>query len=438
MTATPSLLTGLSDRLYRLGQGDASGWAELCPQVLPVLRPLARRLTGDMHLADDAVQEALIRIPSAARRYRGIDDAAAMRFLVGLGAHVALNLRRRQRRERAHEAGLACADGQCTDAAAPDGGDDWSEALATAMTHLPAPRRDAIRLRLVEGRSYNEVAQTLGVPVATCKTRVHRGVRWLRQRMRDVAWCLALAWRGREVQPAVRPRVGGQRPPGAALRLRVGAMAVAMAWMIVVSCLTVRLLGALSPSAHHQRLPASGTLPRARSAMTPLLGIQDPSPTPLGGDSTQPRTTTVPSPRTSGLWGLRRIECAAEYLGIDSHQHQIVTPLRASADDLQRIAGPAITTDTDFIALLRGAVTLHVATGVRMTCTTDGIPCVAFDRLVGSSASGFDPSSAVQLPTPDDRTRAAIGPGLRIRRGGDTVYVEVAPWSSPPTVTSNG
>jgi len=34
--------------------------------------------------------------------------------------------------------------------------------------------------------------------------------------------------------------------------------------------------------------------------------------------------------------------------------------------------------------------------------------------------------------------RYAIGPGLLIRRGGDTVYVDMAPISAPPSVTADG
>ncbi len=63
------------------------------------------------------------------------------------------------------------------------------DALATALGRLPERERVAITLRHVQGFAYGEMAAILEQPVGTVKANVHRGVRRLRQALRDdCAW----------------------------------------------------------------------------------------------------------------------------------------------------------------------------------------------------------------------------------------------------------
>jgi RNA polymerase sigma-70 factor (ECF subfamily) len=51
------------------------------------------------------------------------------------------------------------------------------ELLGTELARLTADQREALRLRVVEERSYEEVAASLGVSEATARARVSRGLR---------------------------------------------------------------------------------------------------------------------------------------------------------------------------------------------------------------------------------------------------------------------
>ena len=55
------------------------------------------------------------------------------------------------------------------------------EAVAAAVTALPAPERDSLLLHVWEGLSYEEVADALGVPVGTVRSRLNRARRHLRE-----------------------------------------------------------------------------------------------------------------------------------------------------------------------------------------------------------------------------------------------------------------
>jgi RNA polymerase sigma-70 factor (ECF subfamily) len=53
----------------------------------------------------------------------------------------------------------------------------FGEALAEAMSALPEEQREAVRLRVVDGRSYREVAAEVGCTEPTARMRVSRGLR---------------------------------------------------------------------------------------------------------------------------------------------------------------------------------------------------------------------------------------------------------------------
>jgi RNA polymerase sigma-70 factor (ECF subfamily) len=63
-----------------------------------------------------------------------------------------------------------------------DAGDVWPR-VVDAVTALPEPERDALMLHVWEGLSYDDVADALGVPIGTVRSRLHRA----RQRLRELA-----------------------------------------------------------------------------------------------------------------------------------------------------------------------------------------------------------------------------------------------------------
>ena len=71
---------------------------------------------------------------------------------------------------------------------AVDAAGRW-ERVAAAVTALPEPERDVLVLHVWEGLSYDDVADALGVPVGTVRSRLNRARRRLRE--------LATAQRGR-------------------------------------------------------------------------------------------------------------------------------------------------------------------------------------------------------------------------------------------------
>ncbi len=139
-------------------------------------------LTGDQHLAEDLVQEALARTHRAWSRLERPENAEAYARKVMYHAQVSL-----WRRPRVAEVLPGELD---PDRAA--GSDDPAEAavqriaLRRALLALSAKQRAVVVLRFFEDRTEAEAAQLLGVSVSTVKTQTGRALERLRGLLPDV------------------------------------------------------------------------------------------------------------------------------------------------------------------------------------------------------------------------------------------------------------
>jgi RNA polymerase sigma-70 factor (ECF subfamily) len=184
--------------LRRLAErADPVAWGMLLELVGPSIHRLAARLTGDPALADDAVQETLLRVRDSAASFRsepGDGDQVARRWILAIAAHTSLNLVRQRRRARARE--RRAGEQQASAHAAPDVAverDEMHDAIRVGLAGLPEAKRTSVALRVVAGLSYDDIAAQLSVPVGTAKARVHRGLEDLRRRLARAGFALSLA-----------------------------------------------------------------------------------------------------------------------------------------------------------------------------------------------------------------------------------------------------
>jgi RNA polymerase sigma factor (sigma-70 family) len=174
-----------------VGRSDHDALAVLYRRHGTACYRLARRVTMDDTLAEDAVQEAftgLWRNPAAYLPGQGSVRA----WLLGLTHHKAVDFVRRetaqQRREHAQSAQLAL------DPPAGDPADEaWAgiraETVRAALAELPEAQRQALALAYFGGYTQREIAQLTGVPLGTVKTRMFAAMRRLQLRLaaRDLA-----------------------------------------------------------------------------------------------------------------------------------------------------------------------------------------------------------------------------------------------------------
>jgi RNA polymerase sigma-70 factor (ECF subfamily) len=158
-----------------------AGLVELVPQ----LRARALRLCGDSATADDVVQDTIERALRFSHQYeRGTNLRAwAQQVLFS----VFVTRWRRRRRERGalgHLASDPCAWTIPASFPAPDAGAGaMTSSTRRTLDALPPGFRDVIVLVDLEQRTYLDAAGTLGVPVGTVMSRLHRGRKLLAEKM---------------------------------------------------------------------------------------------------------------------------------------------------------------------------------------------------------------------------------------------------------------
>ncbi len=166
---------------------DARAFEALVGPELGHALGFARRLGSSPADAEDAVQEALARLAAAK------DDAPPE---LGIRAWLCREVRNRvrsgrrsERRIHAREAAHARPEG----VAPGEPSLDVKEQVERALASLSEDDREAVTLRFLHDLDYAEVAATLGISEGASRSRVHRAVTALRERLgRDGASALAL------------------------------------------------------------------------------------------------------------------------------------------------------------------------------------------------------------------------------------------------------
>ena len=177
----PRDLAHLSDEalVALVARSDETALAELYDRFGRVAYGLARRILRDDALAEDAVQEAFLAAWRSATRFVP-ERAKASTWLLTLVHRRAVDLVRREERRRAESlAEEREPAGGATDEAV------WlryeRERVQVALKQLPDQQREALELAYYGGFTQSELAERLGQPIGTIKSRMFAGLARLRE-----------------------------------------------------------------------------------------------------------------------------------------------------------------------------------------------------------------------------------------------------------------
>jgi RNA polymerase sigma-70 factor (ECF subfamily) len=138
--------------------------------VIPHLRAFGRSLSGNRDLADDLVQETLMKAWAARKRFQAGTNMRAWTFIILRNLFLSQMRRARFRGEWDEQSAAKLL-------AAPASQDRHIELadMQRALLHLPQPQREALILVGAGGFAYEEAAEICGCAVGTIKSRVARG-----------------------------------------------------------------------------------------------------------------------------------------------------------------------------------------------------------------------------------------------------------------------
>ena len=195
-------LNGLPDAelLDQVRRRDETALAALYDRYGGLVFTVALRVLGDRDLAEEAMQDAFLRCWRGIETYHPERGHAAA-WLMGIARNRAVDLLR----SRQHQARLR----ERTSLPEPDApgepqvGDAadvvvTGQAVAAALGALPPAQRRVVELAYYGGLTQVEIAQALGEPLGTVKTRTRSALERLREMLR----------------PSFRPEAAAERDPG--------------------------------------------------------------------------------------------------------------------------------------------------------------------------------------------------------------------------------
>lgn len=171
------------DLVRRTQKGDCEAFNLLVKKYQPKVRRLIGRFITDTAEVEDLSQEAFIKAYRAIHQFRA--DSAFYTWLYKIAVNTAKNhlVTKRKKRlgtdtaleietaERDHSAAFI------TDNQSPESlliSQEIAASVQKALTNLSDELRTAIELREFEGLSYDDIAQKLGIPIGTVRSRIFR------------------------------------------------------------------------------------------------------------------------------------------------------------------------------------------------------------------------------------------------------------------------
>ena len=183
----PASLTSADDREVVLWarEGHERAFRELIRRYERPVFSLIYRMVRDRELAEDLAQETFVKVLNAIESYRPEYKFSSWIFKIANNAAID-HLRRRELDTLSLEGARDATTPERAEATAlqlADRGEspldemearELGGAIERAITRLRPEYQSCILLRHVEDRSYEEIAEILGLPLGTVKTYIHR------------------------------------------------------------------------------------------------------------------------------------------------------------------------------------------------------------------------------------------------------------------------
>jgi RNA polymerase sigma-70 factor (ECF subfamily) len=169
------------DEVARFRAGDVAAFEGMVARYAPYLAAVARPFAADAAELQDHLQQAWTRIYERRLDFDG--RGSLLGWAMAVCRRECLGRLRREKvryaAEAAYSAGLEVGE----EAAEEPLSAAEQQSIHAAVAALPPRQRDAVLLRILEGRSTVETAEIMGCAQGTVKALLHQGVQNLRERM---------------------------------------------------------------------------------------------------------------------------------------------------------------------------------------------------------------------------------------------------------------
>ena len=166
--------------LTAVAGGDLDAFSALYDMFARPVFAVALRATSDRQRAEEAVQDTFLKIWRKAQAFDP-DKGAAPSWIFTIAKRSAIDVSRREQRAPFPTALTP------EDAPVPDANDELTTTwqVNAALSELPVDQRSVIDLFVLQGLTHTEVADRLGLPLGTVKTRIYAGLKRLRETLQQ-------------------------------------------------------------------------------------------------------------------------------------------------------------------------------------------------------------------------------------------------------------
>jgi RNA polymerase sigma-70 factor, ECF subfamily len=174
-----------ADTVALARDGDSEAFRALVERHSRAVYRLAQRMTGSQQDAEDVVQETFLKAYKQLSRFESRANFSTWLHRIAVNCSIDL-IRSRPHREAGHDtADLEQFGGEDLDAARPSPerlmlSTEVQDRVNTAMSALSRMERAAFVLRHFEGRSIDEISQSLGLKTNATKHSIFRAVKKMR------------------------------------------------------------------------------------------------------------------------------------------------------------------------------------------------------------------------------------------------------------------
>lgn len=177
--------------VQRAQRGDLRAFDLLVLKYQGRIAALVSRYVSDAGEVEDVTQEAFIKAYRALEKFRG--DSAFYTWLYRIAANAAKNHLVAKGRRPGADATIEDAEGfeeggMLSESASPEAlamGNELAEVVESALNALPDELKAALMLREFDGLSYDDIADVLGCPVGTVRSRIFRAREAIDQRVKE-------------------------------------------------------------------------------------------------------------------------------------------------------------------------------------------------------------------------------------------------------------
>jgi RNA polymerase sigma-70 factor (ECF subfamily) len=181
LSAVPDPDPGPADQLRAVAGGDEKAFARLYDLVAPRVYGLIRRVLRDPAQAEEVAQEVLVEVWRTAARFDP-ERGSALSWICTIAHRRAVDRVRSEQAatDRMVFVGTASVDTPYDSVADEVSGRLERQQVRRCLAGLTELQRQAVTLAYYQGHTYPQVAELLGAPLPTVKTRMRDGLIRLR------------------------------------------------------------------------------------------------------------------------------------------------------------------------------------------------------------------------------------------------------------------